>query len=150
MFNFVPRGLQARRKWGFEARREGFQGTAAGVSRQGEVGFRGAATLIELLSALSFPAVPRGPIWGFEGRRWLNPTSPCLETPPAVPRNPFYHASKPHLRRASRSLGTKSGPKIFKFRWFLGPSEQNELYHIPLQSKIRDLSDRICFGGGSL
>ena len=34
----------------------GFRGAA-------EVGFRGAATLTEHLSALSFPAVPRGPIW---------------------------------------------------------------------------------------
>ena len=58
--------------WGFEAGR-------SGVSRGGEVGFR------ELLSALLFPAVPRGLIWGFEGRRRRNPTSPCLETPPAVP-----------------------------------------------------------------
>ena len=54
------------------------------------MGFRGAATLTEHLSALSFSAVPRGPIWGFEGWRRRNPTSPCLETPPAVPRNPTF------------------------------------------------------------
>ena len=45
---------------------------------------------------------------------------------------------------------TTSGTKIFKFRWFLGPSEHNELYHTPLQSKTWDLCDRNFFGGGSL
>ena len=43
-----------------------------------------------------------------------------------------------------------SETKIFKFRWFLGPSEQNELYHTPILSKIWDLRDRIFFGGVSL
>merc|ERR1712012_1414396 len=41
--NFVPRGFEARRTWGFEGRRHG-------VSRGGAMGFRGAAP------------------WGFEGR----------------------------------------------------------------------------------
>ena len=68
----------------------------------------------------------------------------------AMPRNPSRRASKPHLRHASKPLGTKSETKIFEFRWFLGPSEQNELYHTPILSKIWDLSDRIFFGGGSL
>ena len=36
------------------------------------------------------------------------------------------------------------------FRLFLGPSEQNELYHTPILSKIWDLGDRKFFGGGSL
>ena len=35
-----------------------------------------------------------------------------------------------------RSLGTNFETKIVKFRWFLGPSDQNELYHTPLLSKI--------------
>ena len=78
--------------WDFEAGR-------SGVSRGGEVGFR------ELLSALSFPAVPRGPIWGFEGRRRRNPTSPCLETPPAVPRNPTFAAPR-------NPWGQNLGPKF--------------------------------------
>ena len=33
-----------------------------------------------------------------------------------------------------------------KFMWFLGPSDQNELYHTPLLYKIWDLSERIFFG----
>ena len=41
--DFVPRGFEARRRWGFEARREGFRGMVGGVSRHsrrgGEVGF---------------------------------------------------------------------------------------------------------------
>ena len=45
-------------------------------------------------------------------------------------------ASKPQVRRASKPLGTNFETKIFKFRWFLGPSDQNELYHTPLLSKI--------------
>ena len=40
------------------------------------------------------------------------------------------------LRRPSRSLGTNFETKIFEFRWFLGSSDQNELYHTPLLSKI--------------
>ena len=53
------------------------------------------------------------------------------------------------MRRPLRSLGTTFETKIFKFRWFISPSYQNELYHTTLLSKIWDLSDRICFGGGS-
>ena len=32
--------------------------------------------------------------------------------------------------------GTNFETKIFKFMWFLGTSNQNELYHTPLLSKI--------------
>ena len=31
---------------------------------------------------------------------------------------------------------------MFKFRGFIDPSDQNELYHTPLQSKIWDLTER--------
>merc|ERR1711873_288228 len=48
---FVPRGFEARRTWGFEARRRGVSRRGAWVSRRGAMGFRGAAP------------------WGFEGRR---------------------------------------------------------------------------------
>ena len=43
---------------------------------------------------------------------------------------------------ASKPLGTNFETKIFKFWWFLGPSDQNELYHTPLISKIWDLGDK--------
>ena len=33
--DFVLRGFEARQRWGFEARREGFRGMAGGVSRHG-------------------------------------------------------------------------------------------------------------------
>ena len=33
----------------------------------------------------------------------------------------------------------------FKFKWFLGPADQNELYHTPLLSKIWGLGDRTFF-----
>ena len=56
--------------------------------------------------------------------------------------SPWCCASKPQVRRASKPLGTNFETKIFKFRWFLGPSDQNELYHTPLISKIWDLGDR--------
>ena len=49
--NFVPRGFEARRTWGFEARRHGVSRGGAGVSWGGAMGLRGAAP------------------WGFEGRR---------------------------------------------------------------------------------
>ena len=42
------------------------------------------------------------------------------------------------------------GTKIFKFRRFIDPSDQNELYHIPLLSKIWDLINRKQIVGLSL
>ena len=79
-----------------------------------------------------------------------NPIALCLETPAPPLQTPSRCASKPQVRRASKPLGTKFETKIFKFRWFLGPSDQNELYHTPLLSKIWDLGNRKIFGGGSL
>ena len=79
-----------------------------------------------------------------------NPMAPPLETPAPPLETPWRRASKPQVRRASKPLGTKFETKIFKFRWFLGPSDQNELYHTPLLSKIWDLGNRKFFGGGSL
>ena len=76
-----------------------------------------------------------------------NPMAPPLETPVPPLETPWRRASKPQVRRASKPLGTKFETKIFKFRWFLGPSDQNELYHTPLLSKIWDLGDRKFFGG---
>merc|ERR1712185_534164 len=65
-----------------------------------------------------------------------NPMAPRLETPAPPLETPWRRASKPQVRRASKPLGTNFETKIFKFRWFLGPSDQNELYHTPLLSKI--------------
>ena len=79
-----------------------------------------------------------------------NPIALCLETPAPPLQTPSRCASKPQVRRASKPLGTKFETKIFKFWWFLGPSDQNELYHTPLLSKIWDLGDRKFFGGRSL
>ena len=78
-----------------------------------------------------------------------NPIVLCLETPAPPLETPWCCASKPQVRRASKPLGTKFEAKIFKFRWFLGPSDQNEPYHTPLLSKIGDLGDRKFFGGDS-
>ena len=41
--NFVPRGFEARRTWGFEAQRDGVWRGGAGVSRHSAMGFGGAA-----------------------------------------------------------------------------------------------------------
>ena len=57
------------------------------------------------------------------------------EVQAAASRGPMWH-------RESKPLGTNFETKIFKFWWFLGPSDQNELYHTPLLSKIWDLNDR--------
>ena len=84
--------------------------------------------------------------WLPVGYGWLWP----LETPAPPLETPWRCASKPQVRHASKPLGTNFETKIFKFRWFLGPSDQNELYHTPLLSKIWDLGDRKLFGGGSL
>ena len=69
----------------------------------------------------------------------LETPAPPLEVPShlAPPlETPWRRASKPQVRRASEPLGTNFETKIVKFRWFLGPSDQNELYHTPLLSKI--------------
>merc|ERR1711923_606317 len=55
---FVPRGFEARRTWGFEARRDGVSRRGAGVSRRGAMGFRGAAP-----SGMG----PQGAAQGFRG-----------------------------------------------------------------------------------
>ena len=82
-----------------------------------QMGPRGTAPNDKSLKSFISGAAPR------------NPMAPRLETP-------WRRASKPQVRRASKPLGTNFETKIFKFRWFLGPSDQNELYHIPLLSKI--------------
>ena len=55
-----------------------------------------------------------------------------FETPPRCYLKPLRHHSKPLV---VLSLETP-GVKIFKFRWFLGPSDQNQLYHTPLLSNV--------------
>ena len=121
--------------WGIQGAADlGFWGTAIWGLRGRNMETQGAATLIEHLSALSFPAVP----WGPFGAPW-GPIS-CF----------FRLASKSQVHFASKSLGSNLETKSFKFRWFLGPSDQNELYHTPLISKIWDLGNRFLFGGWSL
>ena len=81
-------------------------------------------------------------------------SAPPLETPwrcaskphRAVPQNPCAAPSKPHsaVPRNPRcaapqnpwgqNLRPKFETKIFKFRWFLGFSDQNELYHTQSQT----------------
>ena len=46
-------------------------------------------------------------------------------------------------RRLSRSKGENFENKMFKFWWVLGLSDQSELYHTPLLSKIWGLGVRI-------
>ena len=106
---------------------------------------RGKAALIEHLSAFSFPAFPRGP-WlsdrtSRDSRKSYNTEvfyQYCLALGShlAAPQDPSCCASKPQVCRASKPLGTNFESKFFKFRWLLGPSDQNELYHTPLLSKI--------------
>ena len=62
---------------------------------------------------------------------------------------PWRHPSRSEVRHSSRSQGTSFETKIFKFRWFLGPSDQNELYQATLPSKIWDFGNRIFFAGRS-
>ena len=116
---FVPRGFEARRTWGFEARRHGVSRGGAGVSRHGAKGFRGTAP------------------WGFEGRRHCSHCSHCthlapsLEVPSdyqgprgtapndkslkcfiigAAPRNPMAPRLETPWRRASKPLRRPSKP----------------------------------------
>ena len=73
---------------------------------------------------------------GGEGTRMTahcaSPLDSNLEVPP-------HRHSRYHVRCHSRYLGKKSGTKMSKFRGFIDPSDQNELYHTPLLSKIWDL-----------
>ena len=89
-----------------------------------QMGPRGTAPNDKSLKSFISGAAPR------------NPLALPLETPAPPLETPWRRASKPQVRRASKPLGTKFETKIFKFRWFLGPSDQNELYHTPLLSKI--------------
>merc|ERR1711952_558896 len=116
---------------------------APGVLRHGAMGFRGAAQKTSVIYHLALSLeVPSD----YQGPRGTAPNDKSLKSfiSGAAPRNhmappletPWRRASKPQVRRASKPLGTKFETKIFKFRWFLGPSDQNELYHTPLLSKI--------------
>ena len=89
----------------------------------GQMGPRGTAGNDKSLRCSISVAVPPGPM--------LLP----LETPCCC-------ASKPQVRRALKPLGANFETKIFKFCWFLDPSDQNELYHTPLLSKMWDIGDR--------
>ena len=59
-------------------------------------------------------------------------------------RDGVWRGSAMGPRRAANG-GTNFETNIFKFRWFLGPSDQSELYHPPLLSKIWGLGDKILF-----
>ena len=59
----------------------------------------------------------------------LPPDSGALRLHGAAPQGP-----KCGTPRGPR--GTHFETKVFKFRWFLGGSDQNELHHTPLLSKI--------------
>ena len=51
------------------------------------------------------------------------------------------------LRRPSRSLGTKFETKIFKFRWFLGPSDQKQPIPHPITiQNMRFRRQKIYYG----
>merc|ERR1712122_230057 len=123
----------------------GFQGAAQGFRGAAPRGFEGqrhgfkTSVIYHLALSLEVPSDYQGPrgtapndksLKSFiSGAAPRNPMAPPLETP-------WRRPSKPQVRRASKPLGTKFGTKIFKFRWFLGPSDHNELYHTPLLSKI--------------
>ena len=77
----------------------------------------------------------RGATQGFREAAQNDKSLKCFISAPPL-ETPWCCAPKPQVRRASKPLGTKFETKIFKFQWFLGPSDQNELYHTPLLSKI--------------
>ena len=45
---------------------------------------------------------------------------------------PLRRPWKSRMRWPLRSLGKNFKTKIFKFRWFLALSDQNELYRVPI------------------
>ena len=134
---FGRKGLKTTETWKFWSQilspgvlRRG----APGVSRHSTMGFRGAAQGFRGTARWGFEAqhhgVSRGSNtdktlqWFIISRcpsrslviRWCWQMAPPLETP-------WRCASKPQVRRASKPLGTNFETKIFKFRWFLGPSD---------------------------
>ena len=92
----------------------------------------------QFLRSLVIGAASRGPLallvevpWRCESRSRVL----LVEVPCAASRGPMW-------RCESRSLGTKLKPKNCEFGSFIDPSDQNQLYHTPLLSKIWDLNDR--------
>ena len=134
---------------GFRGAAEGFQGASTWGSNMGP---KSTATLIKHLSAFIISCCPLRSLvsrWDLEGQQEMIKALRCFISV-AVPPGPMLlpHpmllsletpcccALKPQVCRASKPLGTNFESKIFKFRGFLGPSDQNELYHTPLLSKI--------------
>ena len=86
----------------------------------------------QFLRSLVIGAASRGPLallvevpWRCESRSRVL----LVEVQGAASRGPLW-------RCESRSLGTKLKPKNCEFGSFIDPSDQNELYHTPLLSKI--------------
>ena len=52
-------------------------------------------------------------------------------------KKPCCLASKPKVRRASIPKEINFETEIIMFWWFLGPADQNELYHTPLLYEIQ-------------
>ena len=113
--HFGQRSLKTTETWKFCS-----QNLSSGVLRRGAPG-------VSRHSAMGFG----GPApWGFEGRR----TDKTLQW--------FIILHCPSRSHGVAPLGPRCGTprylKILKLTWFSGHSDQNELYHTPLLSKIWD------------
>ena len=69
------------------------------------------------------------------------PMAPPLKVRAAPLEVQWRRLSRSAVWHPSRSQGTNFETKIVRFRWFLGNSDQSELYHTPLLSIIWDLGD---------
>ena len=77
-----------------------------------------------------------------------------LKVPGGTTKGPWWHDSRSLVAPLKvQCCGTTPGPgyKIsdhqnFQFRWFIDPSNPNQLYHTQFLSKIWHLHDRIFFG----
>ena len=139
-------GVSRHGAMGFRGAAQGFRGTAPrGFEARRHGVSRGGATALIALTALIWRRPSRSLVIrrDLEGQRsialtevfyqWRCPSKPLgaaprnplalpLETPAPPLKTPWRCASKPQVRRASKPLGTNFENKIFKFWWFLGPS----------------------------
>ena len=149
---FVPWDLEGCRTSDLEGRQHGTLRGASRTSRGGAIRPRGAVPL----NLDGRRTIPQGaPPWDLEGRRmdfeggamgpWWAAHGPRGALPwDLVGRHTDLEGQDqgPRCSTPRGPKGTKFETKMFKVRWFLVPSDQNELYHTPLLSEIWGLGDR--------
>ena len=72
-----------------------------------------------------------GPRWGPQGLFGAE-----IDKKSYYPSKPLNRPSRSHRAAPQKPYTANFETNIFKFWWFLGPSDQIELYNIPFLSKL--------------